>query len=103
MRRVLVVKTIIYYVYYYFYGLLSQNESTNRRTCSEQEVMVVPPMQSTGGDHHRTNTSHTYPLTIRMPVSPCRPSPRAWPQKQGGIEFMVAILEVWGVWSVLLV
>jgi hypothetical protein len=97
MRWVLVVKTIIYYVYYYFYGLLSQNESTNRRTCSEQA------MQSTGGDHHRTNTSHTYPLTIRMPVSPCRPSPRAWPQKQGGIEFMVAILEVWGVRSLLLV
>jgi hypothetical protein len=69
--------------------------------------MVVPPMQSTGGDHHHINTLHTYPLVlvIRMPVSPCRPSLslRAWPQKQGGIEFMVAILEVWGVWSVLLV
>ena len=103
MRRVLVIKTRIYYDYYYFYGLLSQIESTNRRTCSEQEVMVVPSMQSTGGDHHRTNTLHTYPLTIRMPVSPCRPSPRAWPQKQGGIEFMVAILEVWGVRSLLLV
>ena len=103
MRRVLVVKTIILYVYYYNYGLLSQNESTNRRTCSKPEVTVIPPMQSTGGDHHRTYTLYMSPLVIRMPVSPCRPSLRAWPQKQGGIEFMVAILEVWGVWSLLLV
>ena len=102
MRGVYIVKSMIYYVYYYFYGLFYDDASTNRRTCSEPEVMVVPPMQSTGGDHHLTYTSHTYHLVIRMPVSPCRPSLRAWRQKQGGIEFMVVILVVWGVWSVLL-
>ena len=79
MRGFYIVKSMIYYVYYYFYGLFYDDASTNRRTCSELEVMAVPPMQSTGGDHHRTYTLHTYHLVIRMPVSPCRPSPIAWP------------------------